>query len=106
MIVIATINSSRAIFNYSSAALDDKKLAIQISNNGPIGTLYGSIKPAHALAIDQKMDDGVYSTGDFLSSDGITGVGSRRNCVSGANYNVSYDGELDGCLSLLVLKNL
>jgi hypothetical protein len=61
----------------------------------------GVIKPSDAEAMDIKIDDGLYDTGNMYSSSSGGGVAAQyQNCVAnlaGWRYNYQYDDELHGC---------
>lgn len=95
-----TLHSSLGLWLNSAASASDK-LAIYLS-----GSLGGFMRPANAMAIDQKLDDGRPASGIFFG--GQAGVDNclRYGDIAQNRYDLTYDKEEDGCLIALVLPNL
>jgi hypothetical protein len=107
MLVLSTIDNSRAI---SIATTNDVqgKLGIQIAAGGN-DFQKGIIKPIMAMAIDQKIDDGVLNTGIIRSSSTDGNTPGTINChynSGGLKYNLAYTDDLNGCRLILILDNL
>jgi len=106
MLILSTISAGNGISSIATASVLEH-MGMQISNTGTDGSFYqGNIKPLNALALDQKIDDGVWGTGALLSHNTGGNVAGTLNCVTGASYNVSYDSDVNGCRVILVLDSL
>ena len=98
---VGTIHSSYGIFLNSATTASVDKVAVYLS-----GSVGGFMKPANAMTIDQKIDDGRPASGLFFG--GQAGI---DNClewgsVAGNKYDIGYNKDADGCLIALVMTNL
>ena len=111
-IMIGSRNSSNGLNVNTNPADTLDKIVIHIAKKpDESGFLEhgGFMKPANALALDQKIDDGIAKSGNFYADHGIGG--SPMNCFVGDNttnaiYDLTYTDDDDGCKILLVLNNL